>query len=78
MFYRCFGVFLCTTFIIRFNHNQINSTYSEVMEDEIIVEWMGEMGLMDSQAAVERLGFLPLHRQARILLLGFFHDMGAP
>lgn len=48
------------------------------MEDEIIVEWMGEMGLMDSQAAVERLGFLPLHRQARILLLGFFHDMGAP
>ena len=57
-------------------HNQTYSSYSDmpgkVLEDEFIVEWMAEMGLTASALGMERFGFLPLARQNRILLLGFF------
>ena len=57
-------------------HNQTCSSYSDmpgkVLEDEFIVEWMAEMGLTASALGMERFGFLPLARQNRILLLGFF------
>ena len=43
-----------------------------MLEDELIVEWMAEMGLTASALGMERFGFLPLARQNRILLLGFF------
>ena len=57
-------------------HNQTYQTYSDmpgkVLEDPFVIQWMQEMNLTDSDVGMERFGFLPLARQGRILLLGFF------